>query len=115
MILKRGARRLRSGDREAGEREHRPVAGLDHRDAADLAAQRVLCAALQPEADRGGDRAALAALDAGDHAVAEAQARAAAARRAGRHRALSPVGFLPETPAIEAPVSSEFEQLPARP
>ena len=39
--LEARAGRLGRGDREAGEREHGAVAGLDHRDAADLAAQRV--------------------------------------------------------------------------
>ena len=43
-------------------------------------------AALQPEPDRRVDRAPAAAVDARDHAVAEAQRRAAAARRGGRRR-----------------------------
>ena len=67
-----------------------PSLGLDHRDAAELVAQRVLGGLLQPELDRGVDRAALAAGDARDHAVAEAQRRAAAPAEAVVVDALEP-------------------------
>ena len=116
--LERRAGRLGGGDGEPAEREHRAVAGLDHRDAAELAAQRALRGASAARAGSScGPSGRACAPPCADHAVAEAaaselrrpaEAVVVDALQAGR--GLPAIG---RVPAIDAPVGSESSSLPA--
>ena len=86
-ILNDRAGRLGGGDGEAGEREHRAVARLDHRDAAELAAQRASGAVLlQPEPDRRVDRAARGGRRRARPRGRRSAATSCGGRRGGRRR-----------------------------